>query len=247
MKIQSALLSILALVVLLNEANAQQTIQPTYSQLPMGSPVYPSTYPNNQPTYPGYPSTYPSYPSTYPSYPSSYPAPTTVYPSMPTYPNSPPSYPMMVTPNQVTGVNQWTGGYDTANQQINNTVFAPGRGQSAGNGTGRWVNRPVYGNGGQIVGHQQGYVWNNSLTGQEHGELNTFTPNGLGGVNNTATSYMTQGNTGRPSVGSQTPRVRSQNQSTQGNWSGQTTPKISSGQFTGARMYNEHVEEAKKK
>ena len=98
-----------------------------------------------------------------------------------------------VTPNQLTSVNPWTGGLNTANQQINNTAYTPGRLQSAGNGTGRFVNRPVYNSFGQITGYQQGYVWNNSLTGQEHGQVNTVTPNGLGGVNNTATSYMTNG------------------------------------------------------
>ena len=100
-----------------------------------------------------------------------------------------PSYPQFVTPSQVTGVNPWTGGLNTGNMQLNNTYFDYGRNGSQYNGTRRWVNRPVYDSYGRITGHQQGYVWNNSITGQEHGDLNTRTPNGLGGENNTSVAY----------------------------------------------------------
>ena len=99
----------------------------------------------------------------------------------------PPSYgqyPVYVSPNEIVGVNPQTGGIDTQNRQIDNTVYQPGRNSSQNNGTKRWVRRPVYNAQGQEVGYQEGWVWNNSYTGQEHGELSNYTPNGLslGGV-----------------------------------------------------------------
>lgn len=92
-------------------------------------------------------------------------------------------YPVYVSPNEIVGVNPETGGLDTQNRQIDNTVYQPGRDSSQNNGTKRWVRRPVYNSQGQQVGYQEGWVWNNSYTGQEHGELSNYTPNGLGGVN----------------------------------------------------------------
>lgn len=93
-------------------------------------------------------------------------------------------YPVYVTDNKITGINPETGGYDTENRQIDNTVNQIGREESKKNGTMRWVQRPVHNSQGQVVGYQEGYVWINSYTGQEHGELTNYTPNDLGGVNN---------------------------------------------------------------
>jgi len=80
-------------------------------------------------------------------------------------------------------VNPVTGGLDTQNRQIDNTAYQHGRNESQHNGTKRWVRRPVYNTHGQQVGYQEGWVWINSYTGQEHGELSNYTPNGRGGVN----------------------------------------------------------------
>ena len=92
-------------------------------------------------------------------------------------------YPIYVSDNKVTGINPQTGGWDTENRQIDNTVNQIGRNESQNNGTKRWVRRPVHDAQGKVVGYQEGYVWNNSYTGQEHGELINYTPNGSGGVN----------------------------------------------------------------
>lgn len=93
-----------------------------------------------------------------------------------------PQYPVLVTPNIVTGFNPQTGGLNTANRQIDNSFFDYRRESSKYNGTRRWVRRPVYGAYGRIVGYQEGFVWNNSVTGREHGDLQSFTPNGSGGI-----------------------------------------------------------------
>jgi hypothetical protein len=102
------------------------------------------------------------------------------------YPNPTPRYrlpqhPEIVTPNQIIGRNPF-GVINTGNRQIDNTYFDPARNLSANNGTKRYVNRPVYDANGQIVGYEKGYVWNNSVTGVEHGELKSVTDNGQGGV-----------------------------------------------------------------
>lgn len=102
-----------------------------------------------------------------------------------------PSVPVYGTPSVVTGRNPWTGGWNTGNHEINNTYFDYGRNGSQYNGSKRWVNRPVYDNYGNITGYQRGYVWNNSMTGQEHGNVTTTTPNGVGGEHQTATMYST--------------------------------------------------------
>ncbi|MCA9185195.1 MAG: hypothetical protein R3E01_00990 [Pirellulaceae bacterium] len=125
-----------------------------------------------------------------PNGPMVIPAPPTQY-----IPPTAGQFPVYVTPNQVTGVNPITGGLDTTNQQIDNTTFQVGRNESMNNGTKRWVRRPVYNQAGQIVGYQEGYVWNNSITGQEHGNLVSYTPNNQGGVNEQHRSYsMENGN-----------------------------------------------------
>lgn len=108
----------------------------------------------------------------------------TIVPPQRFIPLSEGQFPVYVTPNEVVGVNPTTGGLDTQNRQIDNTAYQYGRHESQFNGTKRWVRRPVHNAQGQVVGYQEGWVWRNSYTGQEHGELVNYTPNNLGGVNN---------------------------------------------------------------
>ena len=122
---------------------------------------------------------------TYPPGTMIYPGNQVIYPGNPVYPGYPyyrPSVPAVVTPNAITGVNPQTGGLNTGNTQLNNTYFDPFRDQSQFNNSRRWEQRPVYNTFGQLTGYQQGWVWNNSVTGQEHGNLQTYTPNQFGGV-----------------------------------------------------------------
>ncbi len=96
------------------------------------------------------------------------------------------SGPVYVTPTQFNGYNPQTGGWDTRNSQVNNTYYDYGRDASRYNGTSQYVRRPVYNSAGQVVGYEQGEVWRNTYTGQEHGNLKTYTPNNTGGVQETA-------------------------------------------------------------
>lgn len=96
-----------------------------------------------------------------------------------------PSRPVYVTPSQITGYNPWTGAVHTHNNQVNDTAFDFGRNASQHNGTRRYVNRPVRDSWGNIIGYERGYVWNNSFTGQEHGETTIVRPNGTGGTDST--------------------------------------------------------------
>lgn len=93
-----------------------------------------------------------------------------------------PSRPMIITQDRISGFNNQTGGWDTRNEQINSSRFDPYRDDSRWNGSRRWVQRPIRDRYGRITGYSEGWVWNNSITGREHGELNSFTPNELGGV-----------------------------------------------------------------
>ena len=86
-----------------------------------------------------------------------------------------------VSPNVVTGINSQTGGLNTSSSQVDDSTFAFGREQGKANQ--QWVRRPVYGANGQVTGYQEGYVWRNPYTGQEHGNLKNYTPNNQGGVN----------------------------------------------------------------
>lgn len=94
-----------------------------------------------------------------------------------------PTGPAIVAPNNITGINPLTGGLNTGNFQIDHSAFDPAREQSKHNGTMEYVQRPIYGQNGNIVGYQEGHVWRNSFTGQEHGELKNYTPNQFGGIN----------------------------------------------------------------
>lgn len=111
--------------------------------------------------------------------------------TMPMIPMPRQQYPVYVTPNEFAGINPWTGGLNTRNGQIDNTYFDHGRNGSQYNGSKRWVNRPIYDARGNISGYTQGYVWRNSFTGQEHGNVRDVTNNGLGGEHETARMYST--------------------------------------------------------
>lgn len=104
------------------------------------------------------------------------------HPSISHHVHHQPSGPAIVSSNQVSSVDPLTGAVNTSNIQIDHSTFAPGRVESMNNGTKRWVTRPIHNSFGQVVGYQQGWVWNNSMTGLEHGNLQNFTPNGLGGM-----------------------------------------------------------------
>ena len=100
-------------------------------------------------------------------------------------------YPVYVSPNRISGINPFTGGLNTRNEQVDNTYFDYGRNQSQYNGTKRWVNRPIYDGYGNVTGYTQGYVWRNSFTGKESGNVRDVTNNGLGGQNETVRLYST--------------------------------------------------------
>ncbi len=102
----------------------------------------------------------------------------------PAFPSSPsiPSGPMIVTPNQIDGYNPNTGQLHSSNVQIDHSATDPYREFSRDNGTRRYVKRPIYDTYGNLVGFQEGEVWNNSLTGQEHGVLNNTTVDQNGNV-----------------------------------------------------------------
>ena len=87
-----------------------------------------------------------------------------------------------MTPNQFNGINPYTGGINTKNEQVDNSYYDQYREASKNNGTRRWVRRPIYDARGNIKGYQEGYVWTNSVTGVEHGELKNVTENDKGGV-----------------------------------------------------------------
>jgi hypothetical protein len=101
----------------------------------------------------------------------------------------PPGY---QTPTQVLGYGP-NGEVYTGNGQVAGSAYTPGRNLSQHNGTQRVVQRPIYDNFGNVVGYQEGTVWNNSLTGQEHGNMTTYTPNGSGGSHQSTTLYSTAG------------------------------------------------------
>ena len=95
----------------------------------------------------------------------------------PIYPQSGPA---IVTPNVVNNYDPYTGTIVSSNTQIDHSAFDPNRNLSMNNGTLRNVRRPIYDQMGNFVGYSEGQVWNNSVTGQEHSNLNntTFDQNG---------------------------------------------------------------------
>ncbi len=89
----------------------------------------------------------------------------------------------------------------TGGGQVMGSVLTPGRDASQHNGTQRAVRQPIYDNFGNIVGYQQGTVWNNSITGQQHGNMTTYTPNGSGGYHQSTTLYSQAGGNITPMTG----------------------------------------------
>ena len=173
MKFYSLVCSVaIVFAVLAGEAQAQTVLQSSYG--PVVQPTVPTGGIVGTPAFappgtrgPGY--GVPGYGiSTYPAYPR-------------------PSTPVYVTPERYTGYNPQTGGWNTTNTQVNNTFYDQGRDASRYNGTSQYVRRPVYDSYGRVVGYEEGEVWRNSVTGQEHGNLITNTPNSSGGVQQTVT------------------------------------------------------------
>lgn len=195
MKTRVTYLTVLSIVVAFLAANAeaqnfpsiQQELQQARHRLNQNAP---RTVHNNQVvTYPGSPINTtpgnPYYPGNnqrghiQPVPPPTQFCPVTGRPIQPVLPQ--PQYPVYVTPDRYDGINPYTGGIDTRNEQVDNTYYDPNRENSKYNGTRRWVRRPIYGAHGQVTGYQEGYVWINSVTGVEHGELKNVTENNQGG------------------------------------------------------------------
>ncbi len=135
----------------------------------------------------------------YVSPPQLYPPP--ISPSFDQWGN--PVGPAIVTGNQFNGFNSQTGGIDTANQQVDHSAFRAGREESKFNGSYRHVRRPIYDTAGQVVGYQEGYVWNNNVTGEEHGDLQNYTPNSMGGVHQGSQMKSSRPNNNRGGVHTQ--------------------------------------------
>ena len=100
--------------------------------------------------------------------------------------------PIYQSPGQVLGYGP-QGQIYTGDGQVMGSAFAPGRNMSQHNGTQQVVQKPMYDNFGNIVGYQSGTVWRNSLTGQQHGNMTTYTPNGSGGHHQSTTQFSTAG------------------------------------------------------
>ncbi|MEL7500426.1 MAG: PDZ domain-containing protein [Planctomycetota bacterium] len=94
----------------------------------------------------------------------------------------PPSGPAIITPNQIDGYDSLNGTIYSSNTQIDSSALNLYRNASRNNGTMRNVRRPIYDQMGNLVGFQEGQVWNNSVTGQEHGNLNNTTVDQNGNV-----------------------------------------------------------------
>jgi hypothetical protein len=75
------------------------------------------------------------------------------------------------------------GGINTSGVTVFDSVNDPFRDSSRFNGTMRRVNRPLRDSNGRIVGWQEGWAWQNDVTGQTHFEGQNVTNNGLGGTN----------------------------------------------------------------
>lgn len=95
-------------------------------------------------------------------------------------------------PTQVTGYGP-NGEIHTGNATVHGSTFTPGRNLSQQNGTRQQVQQPIYDQNGNVVGYQAGTVWQNSITGQQHGNVTTYTPNGTGGMHQSTTMYSQAG------------------------------------------------------
>ena len=90
--------------------------------------------------------------------------------------------PAIVTPNVVDNYDPYTGTLNSSNTQVDHSAFNQHRNSSINNGTLRDVRRPIYDQMGNLVGFSEGQVWNNSVTGQEHGNLSNTTVDQNGNV-----------------------------------------------------------------
>jgi hypothetical protein len=94
-------------------------------------------------------------------------------------------------PTRVTGYGP-NGEIHTGHTNIQGSAFTPGRnlGQL---GETQQVQQPVYDHNGNVIGFQSGSTWQNPITGQQHGNVTTYTPNGTGGMHQSTTMYSTAG------------------------------------------------------
>lgn len=95
-------------------------------------------------------------------------------------------------PPQVLGYGP-NGQVHTGDATVHGSTFTPGRNISQHNGTARQVQQPIYDQFGNLTGYQTGTVWQNSITGQQHGNMTRYTPNGTGGTHQSTTLYSTAG------------------------------------------------------
>lgn len=102
-----------------------------------------------------------------------------------------------MTPPQVLGYGP-NGEVYTAASATAGSYHTPGRHLSQLNGTRRSVQRPIHDSYGNIIGYQEGEVWNNSITGQEHGNVTNVIENGTGGTHQSAVLYSTAGENIQP-------------------------------------------------
>ena len=191
MKTTLSIVALLAFTLIaVASTNAQQTriIQTPNGPRIVQSFVQPQGYPQ-QPV----PQQPVPQPQVFPQRPHAQPLPHTTYP-----PQTGMVYDRIhggwVTPNQATGINSQTLGIDTSSAQVMDSAFHPDREQSKYNGTRRYVNNPVYGPNGNITGYEQGYVWQNSTTGQWHRDTKVVTPNSSNGINTQTYTVNGQGN-----------------------------------------------------
>lgn len=91
--------------------------------------------------------------------------------------------------NTYSGRNQQTGGYNTQNTHYQDSAFVAGR--EEGKANSRFERNNVYDSRGNVVGFQEGQVWNNAQTGQRHHKMKTYTPNNSGGVQKTSSFGLT--------------------------------------------------------
>lgn len=101
------------------------------------------------------------------------------------------------TPTQVNGYGP-NGQIHTGDATVHGSTFTPGRNLSQHNGTQQQVQQPIYDQFGNLTGYQTGTVWQNSITGQQHGNMTRYTPNGTGGVHQSTTLYSTAGGNNTP-------------------------------------------------
>ena len=90
-----------------------------------------------------------------------------------------------------TNRNNQTGGWNTQNTHYNDSAFA--RGREAGKANSRYERNDVRDTNGNVIGYQEGRVWNNAQTGQKHWEMKSYTPNQSNGTHSGSSFGLTGG------------------------------------------------------